>query len=150
LLRIILSVQYQGYPRGRVLVNVAMASFRHTSLSCDLLSNPSTIPPHHLFSRLSLSSLSLFPSEELPPENHKYHSPLPRLIQLLFSISTHKLHFTLPHYNIQTTPAFQANPPNNQHAFHPDFHPQGPDQPRRLLRCHVNDLRSLPNGARVS
>jgi hypothetical protein len=53
-------------------------------------------------------------------------------------------------HSIQTTSASQhQKTPNNQHAFHSDFHPQGPDQPRRLLRRHVNDPRSLPNGARA-
>ncbi|OIW29681.1 hypothetical protein CONLIGDRAFT_340223 [Coniochaeta ligniaria NRRL 30616] len=56
------------------------------------------------------------------------------------------LHFT---HIIQSTSGSQPKTPINQHAFQADFHPQGPDQPRRLLRCHVNDPRSLPNGARA-
>lgn len=79
--------------------------------------------------------------------DHKYQPLLRSNPASLLLIRTHI--FTSTHSK-QTTSSFTASkPPNHQHAFHSDFHPQGADQPRRLLRCHVNDLRSLPNGARV-
>ena len=52
-----------------------------------------------------------------------------------------------PHlHSQQQLQLFQANPPNNQHAFHSD--PGSPDHLLQLLlRCHVNDNRGAPGSS---
>lgn len=78
-------------------------------------------------------------------KKYKYRPLLPSRNELLFSSSAQSSSLQDTHSN---NFSFSSNP-KNQHAFQADFHPQGPDQPRRLLRCHVNDLRSIPSEARV-